>query len=75
MAANVRNLTTYKISIWKVDSEESPLIIAEQMFQIDEEVYILGNKLNFSQDGLFIFVTLIKGEKQRTLYKCLTFDA
>ena len=51
MSANVKNLTTYKISIWKVDSEESPLIIAEQMFQIDEDVYILGNKLNFSQDG------------------------
>ena len=68
------DVTTYKISLWKVDLEEPSYIISSQILKVAKQTYILANKLNFSQDGKYIYLILVNGENS-ALWKCVTLDS
>lgn len=52
-------LTSFKVSLWKVDAGEPAFIMAEQRIEVSSEVYVLNNKMLFSQDGKYIFLVLV----------------
>lgn len=65
-------LTSFKVSLWKVDAGEPAFIMAEQRIEVSSEVYVLNNKMLFSQDGKYIFLVLV--DDQRKLWQTVTLD-
>ncbi len=65
--------STFKITLWKVDQQEPPIILAEQKIEISKEVFVLKNKIHFTQDGKYIF--LVFADVNRNLWRSITLDA
>lgn len=49
------------------------MILAEQKIEISKEVFVLKNKIHFTQDGKYIF--LVFADANRNLWRSLTLDA
>lgn len=56
-----------------MDINEPPVILGEQRIEIQNEVYVLRNKMLFSQDGKFIF--LVFADKNRQLWRAIALDS
>jgi hypothetical protein len=65
--------TEYKISLWKVDPNEPAVILGEQRIEVSREVFVLKNKLCFSQDGRYIFLVFV--DNDRNLWRSIALDA
>ena len=65
--------STFKITLWKVESGEPSIILAEQKIEVTKEVNILKNKLHFSQDGKYLYLILI--DQDLKLWKSVVLDA
>lgn len=70
----VNGYSTFKITLWKVDPNEPAIILAEQKIEVTRDVYVLKNKIHFSQDGKYIYLVLLEKES-RSLWKTIVFDA
>ena len=67
------NVTRLKITLWKVEINEPPVILGEQQIEIQNEVYVLRNKLLFSQDGKHIYLVFV--DKHRFLWRAIALDS
>jgi hypothetical protein len=66
-------LSTFKITLWKLDANEPAFVLAEQRIEVSAEVYVLKNKLHFSQDGKHIFLVFL--DEHRKMWQTVTLDA
>jgi len=67
------NLTSLKITLWKVDINEPPVILGEQRIEIQNKVNVLRNKMLFSQDGKYIYLIFV--DKNRYLWRAIALDS
>lgn len=67
------NRTSLKITLWKVDINEPPVILGEQRIEIQNKVNVLRNKMLFSQDGKYIYLIFV--DNKRYLWRAIALDS